>query len=266
MDVHGPHQYLSSERKELGIKTDHIRDPTGYVTESEKPPQAVIDTYDASLRHADKQIGRLLETVSPDTTIILTADHGEEFGRHGGFHEPSTYQSMAHVPLIVHGEKFDAARKTEPVSHVDMAATIVDLSGAELSGQWDGGNLLEDTGGQPTQFLGFENEDGVFGAAVSYPYKYILKTSNLGSSPSKQLLFDLKDDPNETDDKSVVNPDILESLRKEWVDHVSNVQSYRIEAEHDIWDPSNNHTDETDSRSNDKHREIENQLKHLGYK
>lgn len=61
-----------------------------------------LDLYDAKLRYADAQVGRLLSFVPKDTIVIITADHGEEFGEHGGWgHARTLYDEVIHVPLLI---------------------------------------------------------------------------------------------------------------------------------------------------------------------
>ncbi len=62
-----------------------------------------IDDYDEKLRYADAQLGRLLAAVPKDTIVIITSDHGEEFGEHGGlWHGRTLYDEVLRVPLLIH--------------------------------------------------------------------------------------------------------------------------------------------------------------------
>ena len=61
-----------------------------------------VDLYDGKLRYADRELGRLLAEVPPDTVVIITSDHGEEFGEHGGkFHGRELHDELLRVPLII---------------------------------------------------------------------------------------------------------------------------------------------------------------------
>jgi len=68
--------------------------------------------YDEELRGVDREIGRLLDElrrrgVYDDTLIMVTGDHGEEFGEHGGnFHGQSLYDELLHVPLLMKPPKW----------------------------------------------------------------------------------------------------------------------------------------------------------------
>ncbi len=64
-----------------------------------------VDRYDSEIAYVDHHLGRLLAHVGkahPRTVIALTADHGEEFGEHGGhYHGNALYEQQVRVPLII---------------------------------------------------------------------------------------------------------------------------------------------------------------------
>jgi len=79
-----------------------------------------------------------------NTIVIVTADHGEEFGEHGVFyHGNSLYQTVARVPLILNWNGHLPAGRTvdTPVSLRDLAATVMDLTGAESAQPFPGRSL-----------------------------------------------------------------------------------------------------------------------------
>lgn len=63
--------------------------------------------YDSELRHVDREIGELLELLRARglfdrTVVVVHADHGEEFGDHGGqFHASTLFDEVIHVPLVL---------------------------------------------------------------------------------------------------------------------------------------------------------------------
>jgi arylsulfatase A-like enzyme len=109
--------------------------------------QAALDTYDESLTYLDHHLGQLFAELKrqgrwDNTLIVLTADHGEEFGERGlYFHGNSLYRGSLEVPLLL---RFPAAVPgarsiPDPVSLKDLAATVLAVSGArpELPGRAD---------------------------------------------------------------------------------------------------------------------------------
>src|ERR1700722_4985221 len=67
----------------------------------------LIDLYDDCLLGLDAELGRFLRDLRmsgllEDTWVVITSDHGEEFGEHGIFgHGVSLYNQVTHVPLIL---------------------------------------------------------------------------------------------------------------------------------------------------------------------
>ena len=59
---------------------------------------------DATVTYQDAQAGRLINAwrvLHPDGIVVLTADHGEEFGEHGGTgHGRTLHREVLHVPLL----------------------------------------------------------------------------------------------------------------------------------------------------------------------
>jgi arylsulfatase A-like enzyme len=82
--------------------------------------------------------------VLENTLVIVTADHGEEFGEHGLFgHFISLHRAELEVPLLVHfPSRIPAGRAvTEPVSLRNIPATVVDLLGLTASSPFPGHSL-----------------------------------------------------------------------------------------------------------------------------
>ncbi len=59
--------------------------------------------YDAEIRRFDAALGRVLDAVDLErTVVIVTSDHGEAFGEHGNEHHlSSVYDEQIHVPLVM---------------------------------------------------------------------------------------------------------------------------------------------------------------------
>lgn len=120
--------------------------------------QEEIDAYDGGLAHLDAAVGRLLDRLDQrgilaNTVVVITADHGEEFGEHGVYdHGYSLYRTSVHVPLIVipprstgttgaAGASPVPAAISTPVSLRDLAATVVDLAGLGDGAPFPGASL-----------------------------------------------------------------------------------------------------------------------------
>ncbi len=94
-----------------------------------------LDRYDSEIAAADATIGKLVQLVrtrDPNTIVVVTADHGEEFGEHGGrYHGTSVYEEQVRVPLIVqipeHPRAQNTAKISVPVQTIDLLPTFLDL-------------------------------------------------------------------------------------------------------------------------------------------
>jgi arylsulfatase len=75
-----------------------------------------------------------------DTVVVVTADHGEELGEHGGLgHGRTLYNETLRVPLIVAGTGIDGGRVLDTnVSLVDLAPTLLDLLGRLAEPRFEG--------------------------------------------------------------------------------------------------------------------------------
>jgi arylsulfatase A-like enzyme len=127
--------------------------------------------YDQEVRYADDQIRALLEGLDAlgragRTLVVLTADHGEQFGEHGGAeHTYDVHDEVAHVPLVMRlPGAIPAGREiAEPVSLADLAPTIVDVLGLPPMHGTDGTSLLPLIDGTADRIA----RDGVFTEAQS---------------------------------------------------------------------------------------------------
>jgi len=91
-----------------------------------------IDRYDGEIAEADAAVGAIVDLMRArraETVAIVTADHGEEFGDHGGYyHGTSVYEEQVRVPLVV------SAPGLLPPRRVGAAVQLVDLLPTVLSG------------------------------------------------------------------------------------------------------------------------------------
>jgi arylsulfatase A-like enzyme len=75
-------------------------DPPPAFARGERP----VERYDAEVSAADAAVGELVRTFRrsrPGALVIVTSDHGEEFGEHGGEHHgTSLYDEQVRVPLL----------------------------------------------------------------------------------------------------------------------------------------------------------------------
>jgi arylsulfatase A-like enzyme len=94
--------------------------------------------YQAELALVDAQLARLVGSlresgVLDDTIVVITSDHGEEFGEHGLFGHGQVYRETLHIPLIVRSATLPAGvRRTEPVTLVDVMPSLLSHLGVSV--------------------------------------------------------------------------------------------------------------------------------------
>lgn len=93
--------------------------------------------YEQEIRALDDEVEKLvaglLEIVPRERLVlVITADHGEEFGEHGQMTHLQLYDEVMHIPLLVvlPGVR-GGTRVATPVSLVDLMPTLLALAGAD---------------------------------------------------------------------------------------------------------------------------------------
>ena len=173
--------------------------------------------YDACIASVDRQVGLLYDELArkgvlEDTLVIITADHGEQFGEHKLFvHGDSLYRPLLYVPLmlLLPGQVPQRVKLSNEASLREIPATVVDLlginanyqfPGRSLSRFWINGNdkipnqmpLLSEVKKWlgPTRWL--PSSKGSMKALIFQGVKYI---KNEGTG--EEELYDLRSDPEE---------------------------------------------------------------------
>ncbi len=93
------------------------------------------DLYDAEIAYTDEQTTRLLEHlkqigVLDRSLLVITSDHGEEFGEHGArYHGCQLHDEVIRVPLLMRAPGILPAgvRRAGQTSQVDLMPTLLDL-------------------------------------------------------------------------------------------------------------------------------------------
>lgn len=180
MDAHTPYARQDHHLDALRGDTDveHVIDPD-HITEGATLDQATLEAYDSNIRSADAQLARLLEHCSEETTVLVTGDHGEEFGDYGDFHAASLYSSMTQVPFIIQSPTLEyesAGRVHRFAQHVDIAPTLADAADIPPHDDWVGESLRT----PPSQERDiWHHVDGQLGARQG-DWKYITPADDAG--------------------------------------------------------------------------------------
>ena len=193
--------------------------------------------YDAAILTADRTFGTLLldlidRNILDRSIVIFVSDHGEEFEEHESwFHQQSVYEELIRVPLIVRfpGGEFGGKRVKAPVSLIDVMPTILDYIDAnELCEDCRGRSLLPMVSGledgaveRPTVFS-LRHDVRLFNPAWAEARGNInvaLRQGDWKGIWNKELnqveLYDLANDPEETNDLSADHPELVAAFAAE---------------------------------------------------
>lgn len=128
-----------------GPKGSSLKDQQDFLKESGLLRRDItVALYDGGIQFTDAYLGRFFEELrrrglDERTLIIVTSDHGEEFGDHHparlyNAHCNTVYDELIHVPFIVRAPAEYADRAAgrvvdQPIELVDLAPTLLDFAG-----------------------------------------------------------------------------------------------------------------------------------------
>ncbi|WP_230469906.1 LTA synthase family protein [Lujinxingia vulgaris] len=163
-----------------------------------------LNKYHNAVRYVDHFVDNIIKQYKElglydDTLFVVVGDHGEGFGEHGRRqHDNVIYEEGVRVPMMLyapHNLEL-AGRIEEPISHIDLLPTLVNLLGFDLSKRFPGFDIRE-----------IPENRAVFAqcwyerrcmASIRGDDKYI---HHFGTQPDER--FNLNDDPLE--ERSVIN-------------------------------------------------------------
>lgn len=176
----------------------------------------LVSQYDGEIRFLDDSLrelfGRLEEMRFLDNAVVLiTADHGEEFGDHGGLlHRGSLFEELVRVPFIVWGRGVPAG-VVDPtlVSAVDIVPTLLAAAGKIPPLIMEGRNVLEDQDVPwADQRIFAQYRNAIY--SVRTPRFKLIEGAG-----GRRMLFDLERDPRERRNIVAEQPDLTAGLAAE---------------------------------------------------
>ena len=186
--------------------------------------------YNAEVAAADRAAGELIELFRarrPHSTIIVTADHGEEFADHGGhYHGTTLFDEQVRVPLLWSSPGRVTPRHIEgPAQLVDIAPTLLATLGIPRDPRMRGSDLSARLRGSADAhdaraFASIEElrmwTDG--------QYKLICEASDDGSC----RMYDLVADPAESRDATERAPEVAQRLSTELSQLVASIPENEV--------------------------------------
>ena len=209
----------------------HLVEPHAKYERAPKAPNLGDDEqelYASDIWAADEQVGRLVAYLTDkglldSTLMIVTGDHGEEFGEHGNkFHYSSLYEQQVRTVGVMHVPGVGHRRVTQPVVHQDLTTTAMNLLGVrEGFEELRGRNVMPTFEGErvePSSFFielaGFQVRVRSF-ALVDWPFKLLHPKGS-----TIYTLFHLEKDPGERTDVAAKFPDVHARMKEAMIRHV----------------------------------------------
>lgn len=221
-EVHSPYEPPDEAVLEISDRVPEVDSSSSRLLEfahsSWKLPPGELDSlgllYDAGLRYVDDQLAKFfagLERmgVLDDAIVMVTSDHGEELGEHGGLlHRDLLYEELVHIPWIARGRRIPSGVvRDQMVSLVDLAPTVLALVEVPVPDQMEGMPVLPVT---PDRELVFAQYGQSRYMVRSGRWKLIESFSE-----RKLELYDLESDPGETRNLAAERTEIVDRYRRE---------------------------------------------------
>lgn len=193
----------------------------GRLKPSARDKEHLVALYDGGISYTDQALGRLFSRMKAlglweSSVVVVTADHGEEFGEHGVWqHGHSAYQPLVRVPLIIKAPGMPAGRRlTGPAEAVDLAPTLLELASVPAPKTFQGRSLA------PAWRSGAERGGEAYGEVFALPraerVALVVRRGDLKlisrEDGGPDELYDLAADPGERRNLASERPAELQSL------------------------------------------------------
>jgi arylsulfatase A-like enzyme len=232
----------------LAVRQDPCAHNVGQYELSERDRTLLRALYRGELSYVDDAIARLRRTLEAEgewenTILVILGDHGENVGDHGVLgHQYNVYDTLLHVPLIVHGGAFSGGPSADDrlVQLPDLVPTLLDVTGIDapaLREQSQARSFSPATAPRREYAISeyispqppVETLEARFSTLPDYAHAYdrtlrAIRTDDhklITGSDGLQELYHVASDPNEAVDRSDEKPDHTARLQHrldEWLD------------------------------------------------
>lgn len=179
----------------------------------------LFDGYDTGIAYADKLIGQIFDKLKElgiyeETAIIVTADHGENFGELGLYAEHATADHpCCHIPLVIRWPGGQKGIVDGDLHYsLDLVPTVAELLHVEKSSSWDGESMKDvilngESRGRDSLVL--SQMAHVCQRSARFDDWLYIRTYHDGFHLfDQEMLFQIKDDPYEQHDVKEQYPEI----------------------------------------------------------
>jgi arylsulfatase A-like enzyme len=182
-----------------------------------------IAKYDGQIKFADEQIGKLLDllhkkNIENNTLIILFSDHGELLGEHNFYfnHSHYVYEGLIRVPLLIIFPRRIPRNKIiqRTVQLIDIYPTVLDIVGIKNNRNIEGKSFLPLIMGKSDHHIFY-----TFSETAFWPSPRCIRTDEwkliYNRKRENYELYNLKEDPKETNNLINERSDIANSLKQQ---------------------------------------------------
>ena len=97
----------------------------------------MTDAYLNRISIAIDTVRRVVEACGDEYTVIVTADHGGHERMHG-----TELPEDTTIPMFYFGRMFEAGKRMESGSILDIASTIAEIMNVMPAAEWEGKSIL----------------------------------------------------------------------------------------------------------------------------
>ena len=246
-NVVGPHtthelnMMNDSETPKLPRNPGSIRDM--------KDLKRTIDGYDTGVAYMDMCLGQVFGRMKElgiyeECAIIITADHGENFGELGIYAEHGTAdEACCHIPMIIRWPGCPKGIDVDGLHYnLDLLPTACDLLGVDPADSWDGvsyaDSLRNGTSAGRKELVLSQMAHVCQRSARFGDWVYIRTVHDGFHLFDDEMLFNLREDPHEQKDVKEEHPEICAmgaNIILDWLDREMKMNPSETDPMWTVW-------------------------------
>ena len=210
-DVHEHHQIDVPKSLLKAVHDDPSKKRHGY--------RALLFAIDGELGRVRAELAK--RNLADKTIIVFAADHGESLGEDPRLletHGRVAYHTLVRIPFAIHVPGVPGGQRTDPVSILDIAPTLLSLLDAPAAiAKMDGNDLVPAILDAPLALRAptraLISHEELQWSVVEWPYQLLVK-------PAEDLaeLYNIETDPLEHEDLAAKQPEVVTRLRARYAE------------------------------------------------
>ena len=190
----------------------------------------LIHGYYTCVSYTDAQIGKVLDELgklgmAENTIVILWGDHGWHLGEHGLWCKHCNFEKVLHTPAILRSPGKLKNKKTDAlIEYVDIYPTLCELAGISKPFHLQGKSFAPLTENPELEWKQEVYSRWIRGETiVTQTHTYTEWLNDKTNEVTARMLYDLKDDPEETVNVSekTENKELIQQLSAKLKNHIS---------------------------------------------